>query len=101
MTISYSRIDKATFNEVEFNMLGDGTSTVLVIDLTDPPFNLNFNGRFPSQIEVDTREPETITATASITSDVNSHAIMTTTFSVAPSATVPLGPIYVFHYNSI
>ena len=101
MTISYSRISKSSFNEIEFNMHGDDISTVLIIDLTDPPFNLNFNGRFPSQIEVDTREAETITATASIASDINGHAIMTTVFSIPPDATVPLGPTYVLHYDSL
>jgi len=98
--ITFKRVGLSNFNEMQFNVLGDGTSTILKINLSKPPFNLNFNGILPSSAEVDTHAGGSITATAAIATIVDGD-IMTITFSSAPSSSVALGPSILFIYNSL
>jgi hypothetical protein len=98
--ITYSKISQSSFNQVEFNMLGDGTATVLIINLSKPPFNISFGGFLPSAATVTTRTPS-ITATATTALVNTSEVQITVTFSAPPSATVPIAPLIDFTYNSL
>lgn len=99
--ITYSRVSKANFNEIEFNLNGDGVSSVLVINLSRPPFNLNFNGSLPLAIELDTRDPTIIKSADAKLETINSETFLTITFDTPPPANVAVAPMLVIVYGSL
>lgn len=98
-SMTYSQISQDNFNQVEMNCLGDGTSNVLVLNLSMPPWNLNFEGVLPNGATVDARAGS-LTATATFSTNGTGQVILTLTFSSPPSATVPIGPAVTFQYTS-
>jgi hypothetical protein len=99
MTITYTGVSLATYNQVQFVMTGDGTGTVLVLNLSKPPFNISFGGVLPSSALVNTRSPS-ISATA-VLSLSGADVVLTITFSAAPPAGITMGPDITFIYNTL
>jgi hypothetical protein len=97
MAIFFHDIHTANFNETSFAVQGDGVGTVLIQDLSLPPFNITFNGVPPEAVVVSVGDP-VITATAVITEPTPTHYTLTTTFSAPPPATATVGMNYAFAY---
>jgi hypothetical protein len=77
--IVYSEV-QPFFNPVFFDLIGDGTSTGMSVDLSLPPFNFPFAKFSPAGFGITTDQPG-ITATATLTTHV-----LALTFSSAPDA---------------
>jgi len=97
--ITYTSISQADKNGVGLILNGDGTATVLKVNLSKQPFNVPFGGVLPSSVSVITNQFG-LTATGAIALDVNSDAILTITFSAAPPAS-NISPSINFTYNSL
>lgn len=95
--ITYTNIQQANFNGVQFIFNGDGVSTSLVLNLSKPPFNINFNGVMPASVKIDTNTP--VFTAAGVLSTLLTDVILTITFS-APPPVSNTGPGVNFIYNS-
>jgi len=99
MAITYNNIQRANFNGLQFILNGDGTSNVLVLNLSKPPFNINFNGVLPSSVVIETNDID-LTAVGTIALTPLGEDILTITFS-APPPISNTGPSTLFIYNSL
>jgi len=79
-----------TYNNVNFAVRGAGDT--IAVNLSKPPFNINFNGEVPVSADVEV-DGALLTGTAVITTDANGDCICTITFSAAISA--ELGTLFV------
>jgi hypothetical protein len=52
MAIRYAAVEDGNLRTVDIVLLGDGTSTSVQIDLSQPPFGLNFKANFPTALSV-------------------------------------------------
>jgi hypothetical protein len=93
--ITYT-LDSNTYNFLALTATGNGTDTVLVINLSSTAVGLPFIGNIPS-VEVGGVGPA---ATAVIAHTVDGD-IMTVTFSDPLPADTPLGINFSFTYNSL
>jgi hypothetical protein len=96
--ITYTDVSSANINGVQFRLNGDGTSTVLKINLSKPPFNVAFSGVLPAAVSVTTNQFG-LTATGAITLEPT-DAFLTITFNAAPPV-ANVAPEIKFIYNSL
>jgi len=96
--ITFTSITLATPNELQFVMTGDGVATVLVINLSKPPFSVNFGGAVPSAALVSTRTAIQATAALALS---GADVVITVTFNSPPPVTPNTGLVITFNYNSL
>lgn len=83
--IEYSDISKADVNGIQLVVHGDDTSTTIHLNLSKPPFDINFNGNLPNEFELSGVD-EGITAAATIAPNEDGDNILTVTYSEPPPA---------------
>lgn len=100
MTIEFGPLQQADLNGFEAVVQGDGTTSVLVVNLSISPCDVNFNGHLPSVLNVqDPEEGMTATATIATVPDVGDE--MTITFSSPPPADNTIGVVVAYEYASL
>lgn len=106
MAIQFSNVSGADFNGVQFVIHGDDVHNSVSVNLTKPPFNINFNGVLPTSFETGQLQ-EGVTATAAIAINGDGDAILTETFSIPlpgisdTNSSGTSGAAVIFHYDSI
>jgi hypothetical protein len=87
--IIYSDVMTANFQNLQFFIYGDGVSNVLKINVSKPPFSVNFQNNPPIEFKATGLQPDDDGNSVIITSEiVNSDTILTFTFATPP----PLPP---------
>jgi hypothetical protein len=98
--IKFISVLQADFNTVSFNIIGDGVSTELSLNLNRPPFLINFQGAAPSAVHTTFGHETIVVATATI-SKVLTDDVMSLTFSEAPPDGVELNVNARFEYSGV
>lgn len=83
--LKYSDLNTASFFGVGMVVHGDDVTTTIKVNLSKPPFDIDFNGTLPTDF-VCAGMDEGVTATASIATDINGDNILTYTYSTPPPA---------------
>ena len=81
--IKYRDVTTANFDNMQFTVLGDGVSKILVLNLAHPPFNINYNGVLPESFVVHGLEEGQSAVTSAILNG-SLEAVLTITFGIAP-----------------
>jgi len=97
--ITYTNVQQRDFNSVIFRLNGDGVDKVLTVNLSKPPFNINFNGVLPASTHVETNDAD-LAAVGSVTQATNGDVMLTLTFEPAPPES-NTQPGIDFIYNSL
>lgn len=88
--ITFTQVSQATFNGIQFVIQGDGSSTVLKVNLAKPPFGMNFDGNVPAGFTIDLGGADLGEATAAIES-TTAGDILSITFTQPPPSTETVG----------
>lgn len=70
MAMKIAKATQKDFNGLQFLVKGDGVATEIHIDLSKPPFLVDFQGTFPSGVVVDAVGQAGVTATATLVEPV-------------------------------
>lgn len=74
-----SGVASPTLGSVTIRVKGDGTSSVVIIDLKEAPFSLAFNGNYPQSID------SSVFPSGSVS--LGAKGVLTVTFTVPPTGT--------------
>lgn len=104
MTVQIININQGNFNGAEFELVGDESGSVVAVNLSKPPFNVDFNGIIPDTIRVQdvqiSEDPQVfIHGTAVIVTNETGDNIMIVTYDgIIPSSQ---SCFVQFLYNSV
>lgn len=95
--IKYKFVTQASFASINFSCLGDDAATVLKINLSRPPFSVDYQGLVPN-FDVDAGPDTVATGVAAPDPSRGGDIVLTITFSPPPDSSdltsLAITPVY-------